>query len=36
MSHYGRDFRYYAGEGEMEALEKIYHATAERLIPGLR
>lgn len=47
---YRRDFRYYAGEGEMEyrgktvrclslpreALEKIYHANAERLIPGLR
>ncbi len=47
---YRRDFRYYAGEGEMEyrgrtvrclglpreVLEKLYHANAERLVPGLR
>ena len=46
---YRRDFRYYAGEGEMEyrgrtvrglglpreVLEKLYHANAERVIPGL-
>ncbi|HEX9187781.1 MAG TPA: amidohydrolase family protein [Vicinamibacteria bacterium] len=47
---YRRDFRYYAGEGEMEyrgktvrclslpreVLEKLYHANAERIVPGLK
>jgi predicted TIM-barrel fold metal-dependent hydrolase len=47
---YRRDFKYYAGEGEMEyrgktvrclslpreVLEKLYHANAERVIPGLK
>jgi predicted TIM-barrel fold metal-dependent hydrolase len=47
---YRQDFRYYAGEGDMEyrgktvrclglpreALEKLYHGNAERLIPGLK